>query len=108
MTSQYLQQNDFPSPLPHAGAPHCETCGKHYAAASRELGSFVAAVRALFGEAEAARAAEQWVALMERMELPILNANYNWRYFTVTSARQLATRRLSGTETSPATGGRLR
>jgi len=93
--SRQLQHTVFRSASFQVDVSYSENSRRQYAAASREIGAFLTAVRLLFGEAEAVLASAEWVALMERMEIPIHNANHNWRYVTVAAASQLATRRLT-------------
>jgi hypothetical protein len=54
------------------------------------MGAFLTAVCALFGEAEAVRAADHWIAFAESMEAPLVGGYPNWRVITFAAASQLA------------------
>jgi len=83
-------------------------CEREFAAAERELEAFVSAVRILFGEAEAAGAAELWVQFAENIETPLIDGRQNWRRsITVAAASQLATKQLIARASSDYKGRHL-
>jgi hypothetical protein len=71
----------------------CCECESHIAAAKRELGALVTAVGRIFGDAEADRAAEDWIKLAEDRNIPLVNGYPEWRRLTAAAIEQLAERR---------------
>jgi hypothetical protein len=76
-----------------------EKCHEQLAAAERELGAFVTAVRTLFGDAEAPRAAEDWIELAEHTATPSAGRHPNWRRITIAAASRLAARQVKDCNT---------
>ena len=70
-----------------------EECRRQIVAAEREMGAFLIAVRTLFGNEEASRAAEDWIELAEQTEAPFVVGFPNWRCTTIAAADRLASRR---------------
>jgi hypothetical protein len=68
-------------------------CHRQIVAAEREMGAFLMAVRSLFGDAEASRAAEDWIELAEQIEAPLVEGIPNWQWITTAAASRLASRR---------------
>lgn len=60
--------------------------------AERELSSFVAAVDALYGPAQAKLAAEDWLDESELMDSPPRSEARNWRAITIAASARLANR----------------
>lgn len=82
--------NSLPATPSPEDAHCCERCESQLIAAKREMGAFLTAVCALFGEAEAVRAADHWIAFAESMEAPLVGGYPNWRVITFAAASQLA------------------
>jgi len=70
-------------------------CARQFAAAQREMGAFVGAIRRLYEEADAMHAAECWIRLAESEEVPLVDGYPDWRHITVMAASQVAKRRFS-------------
>jgi hypothetical protein len=93
MISLQLTETLFEEDLRPNAANCSEECRRELAAAERELGAFLMAVRTLFGNGEASRAAEDWIELVEQTEAPCVDGFPNWRCITIAAANRLATRR---------------
>ncbi len=93
ITAHSLQAAMDTSPSPQE-IHRYEKCREQLAAAERELGAFVTAVRTLFGHAEASRAAEDWIELAEHTATPSADQHPNWRRITIAAASRLATRQV--------------
>ena len=60
--------------------------------AERELASFIAAVRELYGPAQARFAAEDWLEEADLMDSPPRSEARNWRSVTIAASARLANR----------------
>ena len=61
-------------------------------AAERELGSFVSAVRELFGAEQVPQAIEDWMQELIAIDWPRQNAAPDWRCVSITAALRLSRR----------------
>lgn len=81
--------------------------------AERELASFIAAVKELFGPEEARLSADDWLDESDLMDAPPRSTGRNWRAVTVAASAKLANRltaarqRTSGCHTSARIRGLL-
>jgi hypothetical protein len=90
MISPQRVQTSLPMAPGREGADSSERCERQFVNAKREMGSFVTAVRKLYGSAEADRAAEYWIELAESTRTPLIDGYPNWRHITIAAAGQLA------------------
>ena len=68
------------------------TCADRIHLAERELASFVAAVRELFGQEQALLSANDWLNEYELMDTPPRSTSLDWRVITVAASARLANR----------------
>lgn len=60
--------------------------------AERELSSFIAAVKELYGPEQARLSAEDWLDESEIMDSPLRSEARNWRAVTIAASARLANR----------------
>jgi hypothetical protein len=81
-----------------------EECYRQVARAEKELRAFLAAVQELYGDAAAAKAAEEWIALAGSLEAPLVKGVSIWRSVTILASSRLAMNHCgSKTQASPQT-----
>jgi hypothetical protein len=90
MSSTQPEQTSLPTAIGLQGADDWQACEWQFAHAKREMGAFITAVRRIYGEVEAARAAEYWIEFAESEKTPLIDGYPNWRHITIEAAGQLA------------------
>ena len=90
MRSPQPAQTVLPMAIDLQGTDDRQVCERQLDEARREMGAFVMAVRRLYGETEAARAAEYWIEFAEGEKTPLIDGYPNWRHITIAAAGQLA------------------
>jgi hypothetical protein len=108
MSSPQPAQTALPMAIDLQGADDRQACERQLAEAQREMGAFITAVRTLYGETEAVRAAEYWVAFAESKKTPLIDGHPNWRHITIAAAGQLATGRFLDRLSAPTQDGASR
>ena len=68
------------------------TCEEQTHLAERELSSFLAAVRELYGPEQSRLAEKDWLDESELMSAPPIAADRNWRAVTIAASARLADR----------------
>jgi hypothetical protein len=81
-------QNHFP--VPRTVSIHRKGCRQEIANAERELGAFLKAVQSLYGDATAARAAADWISILESAPVTAFRGLPNWRHVKVRASSRLA------------------
>jgi len=76
--------------IPTAVSIHLKGCSQEIASAEVELGAFLKAVQSLYGDDAAARAADDWIGIVESAPVPAVGGLSNWRQVTVLASSRFA------------------
>jgi hypothetical protein len=87
LTTQRVQDH---SSIPSEVSIDLKGCCQEIASAKRELGAFLKAVQSRYGEGAAARAADDWIGIVESAPVPVFRGLWNWRHVTVLASSRLA------------------